>query len=279
MSTTTTNYGLVKPELTDAADITAMNANWDLIDEELSNIGTIVEEELGSLTPEKIGAVPLSRVVYGLTTNVKDYAMTLERGFYAVHFTGNTYEGTDLPDGNYKYGAAIIYVRIKSDVITIMLLGTDTLPPQFAHCNEGVWGEWSTQFLPLTGGKITGNLDFKKVDNGSATVYKNHSETADYGLIIRDVDVDGNYNQLLLCAKENTLKYRDTSGTTSALYGGHNKPTAADIAAGTFSSTGIKAKTGTDYTTARIRNIKASTTNLTAGTSALTSGDIYLVYE
>ena len=32
MSTTTTNYGLVKPELTDAADITAMNHNWDIID-------------------------------------------------------------------------------------------------------------------------------------------------------------------------------------------------------------------------------------------------------
>ena len=35
MSTTTPNYGLVKPQLTDAADITAMNPNWDKIDEEL----------------------------------------------------------------------------------------------------------------------------------------------------------------------------------------------------------------------------------------------------
>lgn len=35
MSTTTTNLGLVKPELTDAADITAMNENWDKIDEKL----------------------------------------------------------------------------------------------------------------------------------------------------------------------------------------------------------------------------------------------------
>jgi hypothetical protein len=35
MSTTTKNYGLVKPELTDAADITATNKNWDKIDTEL----------------------------------------------------------------------------------------------------------------------------------------------------------------------------------------------------------------------------------------------------
>ena len=35
MSTTTTNYNLIKPELTDAADITATNENWDTIDAEL----------------------------------------------------------------------------------------------------------------------------------------------------------------------------------------------------------------------------------------------------
>lgn len=35
MSTTTPNYGLVKPQLTDAADITAMNKNWDIIDNQI----------------------------------------------------------------------------------------------------------------------------------------------------------------------------------------------------------------------------------------------------
>lgn len=38
MSTTTTNLGLVKPELTDPADITMMNQNWDKIDEEIKNL-------------------------------------------------------------------------------------------------------------------------------------------------------------------------------------------------------------------------------------------------
>lgn len=37
MSTKTTNYELVKPDLTDAADITAMNQNWDKLDEKLKN--------------------------------------------------------------------------------------------------------------------------------------------------------------------------------------------------------------------------------------------------
>lgn len=38
MSTTTTNYSLIKPELTDVADITATNQNWDTIDAELKDL-------------------------------------------------------------------------------------------------------------------------------------------------------------------------------------------------------------------------------------------------
>ena len=40
MSTTTTKYGFIKPELTDAADITAMNSNWDKVEEELGKMST-----------------------------------------------------------------------------------------------------------------------------------------------------------------------------------------------------------------------------------------------
>ena len=35
MSTTTNNYNFIKPVLTDPADITALNENWDKIDSEL----------------------------------------------------------------------------------------------------------------------------------------------------------------------------------------------------------------------------------------------------
>ena len=54
---------------------------------------------------------------------------------------------------------------------------------------------------------------------------------------------------------------------------------AGNITAGTFAATGVKAATGTDYSTARVRNIQASTTDLTAGSSTLANGSIYLVYE
>ena len=38
MSTKTTNFEFVKPELTDSADITMMNGNWDKIDEKLKEM-------------------------------------------------------------------------------------------------------------------------------------------------------------------------------------------------------------------------------------------------
>lgn len=49
MSTTTTNYSLIKPELTDAADITAMNPNWDTIDSKLYDIAYKNSDMVGIL--------------------------------------------------------------------------------------------------------------------------------------------------------------------------------------------------------------------------------------
>ena len=69
-----------------------------------------------------------------------------------------------------------------------------------------------------------------------------------------------------------------TPAAIGAAASSHNQA-ASTITAGTFAATGVKAMNGTDYTTARIRNIQASTTDLTAGSSSLSNGDIYLVYE
>ena len=46
MSTTTTNYGLVKPALTDPANIEVMNPNWDLIDEKLYTLESATSSEV-----------------------------------------------------------------------------------------------------------------------------------------------------------------------------------------------------------------------------------------
>lgn len=54
MSTTTTNLGLIKPELTDAADITAMNENWDKLDQVIKEN----KDEAKAYADEKIASIP-----------------------------------------------------------------------------------------------------------------------------------------------------------------------------------------------------------------------------
>jgi hypothetical protein len=49
MSTLTTNYGLIKPQLSDPANIEATNANWDKIDNELKSINDNLPEEVAKL--------------------------------------------------------------------------------------------------------------------------------------------------------------------------------------------------------------------------------------
>lgn len=43
MSTLTTNYGFIKPALTDPANITSFNVNWDVIDEKLKIVADLAE--------------------------------------------------------------------------------------------------------------------------------------------------------------------------------------------------------------------------------------------
>ena len=53
----------------------------------------------------------------------------------------------------------------------------------------------------------------------------------------------------------------------------------SDLSGGTFNTTDVKAAVGDDYTKPRIRNISASATDLNAGESILTNGEVVLVYE
>lgn len=64
MSTTTDKLGLIKPELTDPADITALNVNWDKLDEEIGNLLNNEEaEEYLPLTGGTVtGTLVLSKV-------------------------------------------------------------------------------------------------------------------------------------------------------------------------------------------------------------------------
>lgn len=67
MSKTTANFGLIKPELTDAADITNTNQNWDIVDEQLKNTKDRLDNlstDAGNLT----GVLPVKHGGTGANT-------------------------------------------------------------------------------------------------------------------------------------------------------------------------------------------------------------------
>lgn len=70
------------------------------------------------------------------------------------------------------------------------------------------------------------------------------------------------------------LHMKNSSGSYDVV---HLETEASLVAAGTFP--GSMVATASDVTVSQIRNIYAGTTDMTAGSSTLASGTIYLVYE
>lgn len=113
--------------------------------------------------------------------------------------------------------------------------------------------------LPLSGGTLTGNLTGKYITG----TWLQSTAAADLGAAATKIAVfDGS----------GWLYYRTPAQIRSD--GG-----GAPLASPTFTGTPKAPASATDYTTARLRNIRAGTADLTAGSSSLNSGEIYLVYE
>ena len=55
MSKTTPNHGFIKPELSDVADITMMNENWDKLDAEITPISYGTDDLVAGETELKTG--------------------------------------------------------------------------------------------------------------------------------------------------------------------------------------------------------------------------------
>ena len=122
--------------------------------------------------------------------------------------------------------------------------------------------------LPLSGGTLTGNLDIAKTiasvvlrtgdssNRLSGRLMKNANVegTVDDGLYLTDYGADGAEATLKIQGGQQRLRIK-LGGTDYAVYHEGSKPTPADI------------------------GITSGTTDLTAGSSSLASGTIYLVYE
>lgn len=264
MSTTTTNYGLIKPALTDSADITQMNPNWDNVDTKLKEIET------------------------KLTNHQHDEYLPLSGG----EVTGTLIVSKVMGANGDSYTSPALVVGGKPNTHHLELDNNEIQAKQ----NETTTGNL---FLNSNGGKVTvgeGGLGCGgaikpetaiNLDVGGADLPWNNTYS-------RYFNVYGGAN-----AQYGRLRAA-TTGTTSAegigaLELGNATPTGtAHNASGKITmygkGTGFtnilpnNATSGSNSVTLPTANgtmavFEASTTDLTAGTSALETGKLYFVYE
>lgn len=195
-------------------------------------------------------------VKIGYTENGKNYPVELSDGkmFVNVPWTDNdtvyTHPSSGVTAGTYKS----VTVNSAGHVTG----GTNPTTLAGYGITDGATADHTHNYLPSNGGTLAGTLEFKKAENGYARILKNHSSTADYGLNLNDVDSDGDTAKLIVSAKNNSVSFQTTDGTTNALYGVHNKPTAEAIGAlpltgGTM--TGTVVGLNANYTGHCLRNI------------------------
>ena len=181
----------------------------------------------------------------------------------------------------------------------------------------GTWSGWSTSILPLSLGgtgattasqglinlngvpgyngiNIAANTDlnsltttgfYKCTANATTTTLSNSPTKQAFAMIVLQ---NAGQTQILIKHNANTISshgriyYRNLySGTWSPwweLFTTKSGVPANKVNSGTLVSD-VKATNGTDYTTSRLRNIYAGTGDLTAGTSSLANGSIYLMYQ
>ena len=177
MSTTTTNYGLTKPALTDSADITAMNGNWDKIDTELkkkydpNNKPTAADvgarPNTWMPTAADVGAAPVG---FGLghgsvmTENVQD--TNFGTGWYGLLSTGLNYP-EKIP--NAPYGCFEVQNRY-GDKYILFKFGDYRV---YCRYDGTKWWEWEYENPPLTLGveyrtteRINQKAVYKRNNNG-----------------------------------------------------------------------------------------------------------------
>lgn len=215
MSTTTTKYGLVKPELTDPADITALNGNWDKIDTELNNK---FDKTGGSVT----GDVSLQKAYPAMKLNASDtsYARLYKNANQSEDF------GTSLSDYNKNGNSAELVLRADAQKMQLKLNG-QTYDVYGTHNKPKATDVGA---IPTNGGTMSGDLVFQKATNGSASVFKNHSTTSDYGLVLRDKSASNRTAELAIIASTGDLIFTN-NGTAHEVYHAGNKPTPEEIGA------------------------------------------------
>lgn len=226
---------------------------------------------------------------------------------------------TGTPVSNIAYIGIFYKFTDESVTVSLNIAGGTSYRSWYQNTRSatGTWSGWSTNLLPLSLGgtgattasqglinlngvpgynginiaantnlnSLTATGFYKCAANATAATLSNSPTDQAFAMIVLQ---NAGQTQILIEYHTDTdglnsqIYYRNLySGTWSSwwqLFTTKSGIPANKVNSGTLVS-GVKATNSTDYTTSRLRNIHAGTSDLTAGTSSLTNGCIYLMYQ
>lgn len=269
MATQTTNYGFVKPALTDAPpDITLMNPNWDKIDTELKK----KYDADNKPTAQDVGARPntwmpsasdvraVQRDIFWYnpdvhSTNLCSYIWSLiGEGFTSgvIQVDGDLPRPNDIPTsvtdkiGTYyickfqKHGYGYVEVELYGDGVMSSyknrtMIGTDTWMTNWVESFN------PNGYLPLTGGKENPLTNSIYVSNGYTTLFGGDTGSSVAHFPDKNDTTNGALFELKgglsnLKGAFNFVKRINGAQTIYAIYGEHNKPSGSYTGNGSATS-------------------------------------------
>lgn len=274
MSTTTEKYGFIKPELTDAADITATNNNWDIIEKQFDSTvstGNVLVANTDLDTIIMCGMYRIGNTPINAPTNTCDYGQLL-----VIHGGQDTIAQIVFP-----YRQSEAYFRTGN-------------PPSLSGSQvAGKWNSWvkiadgdhnhNDEYLKLKGGTLSGALTVIDNFNINKTYddveYKTYVKPINYS-----INGNGNYstgiihynngvNDSQLMFNKDGVMFRDNMNAKAyKIYGQHN---VTDVRSDSLNRTTKVNASDTNYTTLIARGTSLHNTE----TSPTVNGAICWQYE